>query len=102
MKKEKKNLKTAMDKFVEQCPNANCYIIMTDKGFGMSAKPDEVLSMIACLIGELKEQIPKEMFEQCVELGFMDDDEISKKVKETNELKKITKILRMLEEMDNE
>lgn len=89
--------------FVNKSGKIECFIVMTNEGIRINGKGHEVLAMLASLVNELKDRIPKEQFEKAIEIGFMKENEFEKEAKKSDkELKKLKKLLEMLEELDNE
>ena len=92
-------MKNEMIKFVKELKDVKCYTIITNEGCLLHAKGNEALSMLACLVNSLSEDIPRKAIEDAVKLGFEDKKDIDKTAKD---IEKLTEALKKLGELLDE
>lgn len=97
-------MKEELIKKIKERRNIDCYIFLTDEGMLAHARGEEILFMITSMIDKLKEDIPREEFEKCIEYAYMSDEEIEKeaKKKEKERIKEFIEMLKELSDGDNE
>lgn len=69
-----KNIES-IKKFLKESGEPESFIVVTDKGCSLNATLGETLTLITCLVSELKNDIPKNMVKKAVDLGFEVDKE---------------------------
>lgn len=95
--------------FLKKSGEPETFIILTNKGCSYNGTAEEILTLITCLVSELKNDIPKNMFNKAVDLGFevdrekltgSNDKEMKKMDKELEEIeKKIKEITNLIKEL---
>lgn len=103
-----KNIESIKE-FLNKSGEPECYILTTDKGCIYNATCAEALTLITCLVSELKNDIPKNMFKKAIDLGFevdrkalieSNDKEMKEMDKELEDLeKKIKNITDLMKEL---
>ena len=104
MKKNKELVERT--KLLSKSGEMECYLVVSDIGCAINAKGNQLLTMISCLINEVKKDFKKEDLLKAVEIGYDIDIKDTKKKSiesiENRVLKEIEKIKDILKEFDNE
>ena len=82
----------SIKEFLKESGEPECFIVATDKGCSFNATISEALTLITCLVSELKNSIPKNMIKKAVDLGF----EVDRNDNTNKEIKKMDKELENL------
>lgn len=103
-----KNIESIKE-FLNKSGEPESYIVTTDKGCIYNATMEETLTLITCLVSELKNDIPKNLFKKAIDLGFevdketltgSNDKEMKEMDKELEDLeKKIKNITDLMKEL---
>lgn len=88
MKKKNDYADKKLKEIEELVKGSSCGILITDIGINTYCSGVEMLSFISVMINKAKKYLPKELIEKAVKLGFKDEEELEKKVKEVKTLNK--------------
>ena len=88
MKKKNDYADKKLKEIEELVKGSSCGILITDIGMNTYCSSVEMLSFISIMIYKAKKYLPKELIEKAVKLGFKDEEELEKKVKEVKTLNK--------------
>lgn len=88
MKKKNDYADKKLKEIEELVKGSSCGILITDNGISIYCSSAEMLSFISIMIHIAKKYLPKELIEKAVKLGFKDEEELEKKVKEVETLNK--------------
>lgn len=88
MKKKNDYADKKLKEIEELVKESSCGILITDTGINTYCSGVDMLSFISIMIRKAKKYLPKELIEKAVKLGFKDEEELEKKVKEVKTLNK--------------
>lgn len=100
MKKKNNYADKKLKEIEELVKGSSCGILITDIGINTYCSGVDMLSFISIMIHNAKKYLPKELIEKAVKLGFKDEEELEKKVKEVKTLnKELDKTLSKVKEL---
>ena len=100
MKKKNDYANKKLKEIEELVKGSSCGILITDTGINTYCSGADMLSFISIMIHKAKKHLPKELIEKAVKLGFKDEEELEKKVKEVETLnKELDKMLRKVKDV---
>lgn len=87
-------MKKNMLEVIKRIEEPECFLIVTNNAIRAQARGDELLAMIACVMEEVKNTVPRETYEQML------DEVYGKEKNKKDDLSKIKEIIKMIEELD--
>lgn len=96
--------KETIKKINKMMEGANCVIVATDESALIEGNGAMILASLASLIKSIRKNMPDEMIKDAIELGFLSDEELDKRTKEsiekllgdTDGFKKFSEILKKI------
>ena len=100
MKKKNDYADKKLKETEELVKDSSSGILLTNVGINTYCSGAELLTFISMMIHNAKKYLPKELIEKAVKLGFKDEEELEKKVKEVKTLnKEVDKMLSKIKEL---
>lgn len=100
MKKKNDYADEKLKEIEELVKDSSSGILLTNVGINTYCSGAELLTFISMMIHNAKKYLPKELIEKAVKLGFKDEEELEKKVKEVKTLnKELDKTLSKIKEI---
>ena len=88
MKKKNDYADKKLKEIEELVKNSSSGILLTNVGINTYCSGSDMLAFISIMIHNAKKYLSKELIEKAVKLGFKDEEELEKKVKEVKTLNK--------------
>ena len=88
MKKKNDYADKKLKEIEELVKNSSSGILLTNVGINTYCSGSDMLAFISIMIHNAKKYLSKELIEKAVKLGFKDEEELEKKVKEVKALNK--------------
>lgn len=100
MKKKNDYADKKLKEIEELVKDSSSGILLTNVGINTYCSGVDMLAFISMMIHNAKKYLPKELIEKAVKLGFKDEEELEKKVKEVKTLnKEVDKMLSKIKEL---
>ena len=100
MKKKNDYADKKLKEIEELVKDSSSGILLTNVGINTYCSGVDMLTFISMMIHNAKKYLPKELIEKAVKLGFKDEEELEKKVKEVKTLnKEVDKMLSKIKEL---